>query len=218
MYQLIAFDVDGTLIGHAANKVVWEIINEHALGSSQVNKLRYRAYIEGEITYEEWVALDVGDWIMAGVTRAELVALVQKHLFLLPGAPEMLAACRDAGMKLAIISGTIDVVVDVHLPDYPFFEIFTNKLHFDETGRVCDWTATPYDMEGKATALRCVTERLNIDLGQTAYVGDNINDISALSAAGLAIAYEPKAAIVAETADEVVTGDLRHILPLIIDS
>ena len=46
-------------------------------------------------------------------------------------------------------------------------------------------------------------------------VGDGINDVCLLRAAGRSVAFNPKAAPVREAADHVLTDDLRRILDLL---
>ena len=77
-YDLICFDVDGTLIRHPSDKVIWEILNLRFTGDDSVNRERYRMYLNGEIDYAEWVRLDVGGWIEAGATRDRVVDAVRE--------------------------------------------------------------------------------------------------------------------------------------------
>jgi phosphoserine phosphatase len=93
--------------------------------------------------------------------------------------------------------------------------VFTNRIWFDDSGQIAGWEATPFDMEGKARALEQIAGRLGIDMSQTVYVGDNLNDIQVMGVAGLAIAYDPKHSSVGRAADAVVHKDLRRILELI---
>lgn len=214
-YKLVAFDVDGTLIGNRDGKVVWQLLNNHFARDETANARRYEAYMTGQITYAEWVDLDVGQWVEVGATRTEIVGVIQQHLFLVPGARETVEALRQRGYKLAVISGTLDLTLALLFSEHPFEEIFTNKIWFDDQGLIAGWEATPYDMSGKAEALAEIASRQQVTLEQTVYVGDNINDIQVMEAAGLAVAFEPKHPSVIEAADEVVRGDLRGLIPLL---
>ena len=61
-YELIAFDVDGTLVHGPDGKTVWEVLNQRFIGDSTVNRERYARYRAGEISYAEWVELDGQPW------------------------------------------------------------------------------------------------------------------------------------------------------------
>ncbi len=212
-FDLVCFDVDGTLIVHPENKVVWQVLNRRFLGSHEVNDRRFRDYRDGRIAYADWVALDVGDWQAAGATRSDIIAGLGE-LSLMKGAREAVSRLKDAGCRLAVVSGTIDLCLDLLFPDHPFDEVHTNRIAFDGEGRISGWTATPYDMEGKAVALREICAREGIPRNRCAFVGDHENDIAAAREAGYSIAFNPKSPKLEAAASLTVrSGDLRDLLP-----
>lgn len=213
-YQLVAFDVDGTLVGNHSHKVVWELFNSHFCDNEVVNKTRYKAYLAGEISYAQWVELDVSDWIAAGATRDEMERVIREHLFLIDGADETVRRLGQAGYRLAVISGTLDITLSLLFPEHPFERVFTNHLTFDAQGRVDGWKATPFDMEGKAHALEQLAAEMGIELDQTVFVGDNVNDMHVMRRAGLAIAFQPKKDEVRAVADHEI-DDLRDVARLL---
>jgi len=214
-YRLIAFDVDGTLCDSAERKVVWQLLNRRFGGDDGVNAARFAAYLRKEISYAEWVDLDVGHWASCGATREQITEVIRAHLYPVPGARELLAALRASGYRLAVISGTLDITLELLFPDHPFEEVFTNRIWFDAEGQIAGWAATPYDMEGKAQALEAIAARMGVPLEETVYVGDNINDLQVMRRAGLAIAFEPKDPRVAEVAQATVLDDLRGVLAIL---
>ncbi|HEY3357412.1 MAG TPA: HAD family phosphatase [Polyangia bacterium] len=203
--DLVAFDVDGTLVSHAGGKVVWQLLAERLGCDLAWGRARYARYRKGEITYAEWVDLDVGDWQARGATRAGMAAAIREELSLSPGARAVVHELKARGYHLAVISGTIDLVLDVLFPDHPFDDVYTNRVGFDAAGRIASWQATPYDMDGKEHALRLLAARTGTALARCAFVGDHVNDLSALRLAGLPIAYDPK--------DETVRAAARVVLP-----
>lgn len=212
-YDLICFDVDGTLVVHPEEKIVWEILNIRFTGSDTVNRTRYDDYRRGRITYAEWVALDVGDWLAAGATRAQILGAIG-DLRLVGGVHETLAELRRRGYKLGIISGTLDIVLDTLLPEHPFDDVFVNRLVFDEKDLLVGCRATPYDVDGKARALREIAAREGIPLSRCAFVGDAFNDLEVAREAGFAVAFNPKCEELAEICDVAVRGEsLALILP-----
>ena len=216
-FDLVCFDVDGTLVTHDQGKVVWQILNERFVGTDRVNEERYLRYSQGEITYAEWVALDIGDWARAGARREEIVTEIGS-LRLVEGARETLAALKEGGARLAVISGTLDVCLDVLFPDHPFDEVFTNRIRFEDDGSIAGWDATPFDMDGKARALEAIAARESIPLARTAFVGDHLNDLAAARRAGVAVAFNPKSRELAEAAHLVVHDrDLRALLPHLLE-
>ena len=203
--DLVAFDVDGTLVTHAAGKVVWQLIAERTGCDPTLGRTRYARYLKGEITYAEWVDLDVGDWAARGATREAMESAIREELGLSPGARAVVQELKARGYHLAVISGTIDLVLNVLFPDHPFDHVFTNRVHFDAAGRIATWEATPYDMDGKEAALRLLAARTGTPLNRCAFIGDHTNDLSALRLVGLPVAYDPK--------DEVVRAAARVVIP-----
>ncbi len=212
-FDLVAFDVDGTLVHHPEDKTVWEVLNHRFTGSEDQNVGRYDLYKRGKISYAEWVALDIGSWRDAGATR-ETITGSFGALTLVDGARETLDALKALGARLAVISGTLDVMLDSLFPDHPFDEVYTNHIAFDAEGRIAHWRATPFDMDGKGIALRSIALRENIPLSRCAFVGDHANDLAAARVAGFSVAFNPKSPELEAAASAVVRSrDLRDILP-----
>ena len=90
-FDLVAFDVDGTLVEHPEEKTVWEVLNARFLGADDLNRERYAAYKAGRLSYAEWVTLDVGGWRDAGATRGSMLESLGP-LRLVDGARESLVA------------------------------------------------------------------------------------------------------------------------------
>jgi phosphoserine phosphatase len=211
--DLVCFDVDGTLVEHPEGKVVWQLLNRRFLGDDSINRDRLRAYREGRITYPEWVELDVGDWVARNATREQMVEAMAE-LRLVPGARETLAELGRRGYGLAVISGTLDLTLEHLFPDHPFEEVHTNRVEFDEAGRLVGWAATPFDMDGKALALREMARRRDLPLERCAFVGDHLNDVEVAREAGYSVAFRPKCEELREVADLVLEeADLRSLLP-----
>ena len=212
-FDLVCFDVDGTLIDHPDGKTVWQLLNRRFTGGDGVNETRLADYLAGRIRYEEWVALDVGEWVRAGATRGQIVEAL-RDLALVAGARETVRALKEEGCRLAVISGTLDLCLELLFPDHPFDEVFTNRILFDASGRLNGWEATPYDMEGKAHAMAEIRRREGIARERCAFIGDHFNDVAAAREAGFAIAFNPKSPLI-EAACQVTirSADIRAILP-----
>ena len=217
-FDLVAFDVDGTLVHHPENKTVWEVLNHRFTGSDDQNVQRWDLYKRGKLSYAEWVALDVESWREAGATREAMTGTFGE-LTLVEGARETLRELKSGGARLAVISGTLDLMLDTRFPDHPFDEVYTNRIAFDPEGRISHWHATPFDMDGKSVALRAIAHRENIPLSRCVFVGDHANDVAAARVAGFSIAFNPKSAELEALASAVVRSrDLRDILPHLLQS
>lgn len=214
-YDLVCFDVDGTLITHPSGKVVWEVLNLKYTGTDKINQERYRMYRAGEITYSDWVRLDVEGWIKAGATHDEILDAV--HEFdVYEGALATVRALKESGVRLAVISGTIDIIVDTLFPGNLFDDVYSNKIYFDENGKLIGWEPTPFDLEGKPVALRELSNKSGVALDRSAFVGDGDNDVPIVGVAGCVVAFNPRSEELERRADYVVKNEsmveLLHIL------
>ncbi|MCU0689952.1 MAG: HAD family phosphatase [Polyangiaceae bacterium] len=203
--RVVAFDVDGTLVEHDAGLVVWQILNRRFVGDHRLHAERFRAFQRGELSYAEWVRLDVEGWRDGGATRSSIVKAIAEELRLVPHARVVVDELVRRGYSVAVVSGTLDVVLDTLFPDHPFARVFTNRIAFDDAGAICGWTATPYDNTGKAEALRMLADETGCTTQDLAFVGDHLNDCDAMALAGCPIAYDPK--------HERVRSLARHVIP-----
>lgn len=215
-HDLVAFDVDGTLVNSANGWTVWEILNERFTGTPEHNKRRFAEYQAGRLSYADWVKLDISGWQEAGATRSQMIEAFSS-LRPIGHAGQALETLRNAGCKLIVISGTLDLMLHTLLPEASFDEIYANHIGFDDDERISHWKATPFDMDGKAALLRAVALRHGIRLERCAFVGDSLNDLWIARTAGFSIALNPKSEELIECADLTLRGDdLRLVVPPIL--
>ena len=218
MVRVIGFDIDGTLVEHDQGLVIWQILNREFGGGCDVNAERSRAFRSGELTYAEWVRLDVEGWQKSGARRDRIVEIIRDELRLVPYAREVTVELARRGYVLIVVSGSLDVVIDTLFPEHPFEQVLTSRIRFGDDGCIEGWTATPFDREGKADALRLFSARTNVPASEFAFVGDHVNDLHALQFVGCPIAYHPKDASLMRIARHVLPrGELRCLLDLFPD-
>jgi phosphoserine phosphatase len=213
-YQLICFDVDGTLIADNEGHGYWNTLHHVIEGEEGIrkNNERLKLFLEKKITYKEWVELDFLGFKEHGLTKDDFIRAANIHKLSLH-AREVILELKRKGYKLAIISGGIDILVDTLFPDHPFDDMFINKIFFSKDGTVSGWENTAYDGGSKHQALISICHRENIDLAHTVFIGDGENDIDILEEAGLGIAFCPKSDKVRQAADVIVeVPDMREIL------
>ena len=212
-FDMIAFDIDGTLIEGPNGWSVWEVLNQHFTGQPEVNQERYAAYKSGQLSYADWVALDVQGWRDAGARKPDVIAGFEP-LRLLDGVRESLAQLSQTPTRLVAISGTLDLLLHTLFPDHPFEEVYANHVAFDDDGNISHWRATPFDMDGKAKALRAIAMREGIKRDRIAFVGNGSNDVWIAREAGFTLAFNPECQELEGIADAVVrSSDFRDAMP-----
>ena len=214
--RLVAFDVDGTLADGL--EFVWALLHDHFRTDPVARRWAHDSFFAGKITYEEWARHDVMLLQARGATF-DGVREALRPLRPMEGTDEVLRVLRRFGLRLAILSGSVDVALAHVLPDYPewFDHVLINQFVFDEEGRLADVIPTPYDITHKAEGLRRLAREEGLDLEQCAFIGDHYNDVDVARVAGLSMAFNCQSPELAAVADVVVAGkDLRAVLPRIL--
>jgi phosphoserine phosphatase len=207
-FKLICFDLDGTLVRDYNRHSYWGTIHRELLNDKdgKKNKERLDKFMRGKFSYKEWVDMDLSMFKEAGIKKEDFVRVAMLHT-LFPGVHETIQQLKERGLKLGIISGSLNILISTLFPENPFDDIFVNEVFFDEEGFISSWTDTVYDQGSKHLALKHICEREGIPLEQTIFVGDEENDIDILKEAGLGIAFNAKKQSVKDAADRVIEGD-----------
>jgi phosphoserine phosphatase len=117
---------------------------------------------------------------------------IAKKLKVMRGAIKTITELKKQGIKIAVVSGSIDIMVDLLFPKDIFDYLLINKIIFNKQGFVQDIIPTKYDCDEKATGLLMLCKKENISTEKCVFIGDNKNDISAAKTAGLAISFNSK--------------------------
>jgi phosphoserine phosphatase len=209
--RVVCFDVDGTLVDDTL--FIWESLHEHFRTDQEAREQARDDYFSGRLDYPGWFQHDIELLRAAGATRGGIVARI-RSMRPMTGAQETLEALTRWGYRLAVISGSIDLVLAELFPAEPFAHVLINRFHFDSAGELIGGEPTPFDLERKADGLREVARREGVTPAECAFVGDNFNDVEAAREAGLGLAFNCQSPELEAAADLVVPGrDLRAILP-----
>jgi len=212
-FKLIAFDMDSTLINI-------ECIDEiaDAVGRKAEVAAITEAAMRGEITdFKDSLRRRVA--LLKGVSVDSMDAVYHERLRLNPGAAELVRACKDAGLKVLLVSGGFtffaDRVRDLLDIDYTRSNVLemeggllTGRLVDQPWGDICDG-------EEKRRMLVETCGQLGINPLQAIAMGDGANDLPMMGAAGLSVAYHAKPAVRAQAMVAINTGGLDRLLELV---
>jgi len=212
-YPLVVFDLDGTLVDGTI--YIWKTLHETFETDADSRQKAYDGYFAGHITYEEWFANDLELLEQAGATRDRMIEVIS-DLEPMCGARETIDTLRDNGHTLAVISGSLDIVLHQIYGKDTFDYVLINRVIFNNDGSLQGGVPTKYDLERKADGLVELCNKLGISTSQAAFIGDNINDLDIAKKAGLSIAFNCKSPELSQVSHtEIKEKDLRAILSLV---
>lgn len=206
--RLLVTDMDSTFINIECINEIATFVGKEA----QVSKITAAA-MRGEINFETSLIQRVA--LLKGVPANVLAEIYEKRLAVNPGGETLLAALKQRGLKIALVSGGFTYFTERLKQEYNLDYTLANQLEIKNnrlTGTVVDGIV---GAAAKAKFLRMLCEELGIDSRQTVAVGDGANDLEMLRAAGLSVAYHAKPKVQAEARVALNHSALDGILPFL---
>ncbi len=212
-FKLIAFDMDSTLINI-------ECIDEiaDAVGLKAEVAAITEATMRGEIK-DFKTSLRSRVALLKGVTVQDMERVYTKRLQLNPGAAELVAGCKAAGLKVLLVSGGFTFfanrVAGLLGIDYAKSNeleidngVLTGELVNQSWGDICDG-------EEKRKTLLETCALLGIQPSQAIAMGDGANDLPMMGAAGLSVAYHAKPKVREQAMVAINDGGLDRLLEVV---
>ena len=216
-FKLAAFDMDSTLINI-------ECVDEIAAAAGRKEEVAAitEAAMRGEITdYKASLRQRVA--LLKGVSVQHMEDVYAQRLQLNPGAEQLVAACKAAGMKLLLVSGGFtfftDRIRDRLGIDYTrsnVLEIGSGPNCGELTGRMVDqpW-GDICDGAEKRTMFLQTCAALGISPKQAIAMGDGANDLPMMGEAGLSVAYHAKPKVREQANVAINAGGLDRLLEVV---
>ena len=208
LIKLVVFDLDNVLID---TETIDEIAKIKGI-EEEISDITLQA-MQGKIPFETSIRQRVKK--LEGISTSDIDEAMVK-ISLNPGAVETATELKKQGYKIAIITGSFDVIAlkvkELINADYAFY----NTLEVDD-GKLTGEVSGPLITQNKVDVLRQLVDEIGITLDECATIGDGANDLEMIKNAKIGIAYNAKP-ILKENADvQINEKDLRKVLDIMAD-
>jgi len=205
--RLLIADMDSTMIGQ---ECIDELADEAGVGA-RVAAITARA-MNGEIGFEGALRERVA--LLAGLGTEVIDRVLARRITLMPGGRELVATMKAHGAHAALVSGGFTAFAGPIARRLGFDESRANRL-LAEGGHLTGRVAEPIlGQDAKRAALHEITARLGITPHEALAVGDGMNDLPMLQAAGMGVALHGKPALQAQVRLRINHADLSALLYL----
>jgi phosphoserine phosphatase len=205
--KMLIADMDSTMI---QQECIDELAAEAGVGD-RVADITARA-MNGELDFEGAIDERVG--LLSGLPESVIDQVLAERITYMPGGATLLKTMRAAGGYAALVSGGFTAFTARVAAELGFDENRANTLEIVE-GKLTGKVVRPIlGQEAKLEALKEITSRLGVTPDDAIAVGDGMNDLLMLSAAGTGVALHGKPALQAACDIRVNFGDLTALLYL----
>jgi len=212
--KLVIFDVDGVLV---PIKSSWQYLHEF-FGVSEEAEIYRDMFERGLVDYIKWMELDVMLWVKARgkpIHRSELLEILSR-VEIDPEAPVISRWLKRRGVRIALVSGGVDLLVS-RVADTIGADVWmANKLSFDKKGFLVPG-GIPLVGVWKDKAVRIIAGALNINLDNVMFVGDSIWDKPAMKIVGYPVSYRDEMGVLKDVTRYEIKrlGELAELIELI---
>lgn len=191
-FRLLVMDMDSTLI-------TIETIDELAdlVGLKREVAAITEQAMRGEIEYNESLRRRVA--ALKGLDESALRRVYDERLQLSPGAETLLAAARQHGIKVLLVSGGFTHVTNLLKPRLRLDYTHSNTLAVHAGKLTGEIVGDIVNADGKCQELLRIRDLLGITREQIIGIGDGANDLKFMAECGVSVAYHAKPIVRGQT-------------------
>ncbi len=205
--RVLMADMDSTMI---RQECIDELADEAGVGP-QVAAVTAAA-MNGEIDFEAALVARVA--LLRGLPASVIASVLDRRITLMPGGGALVATMRANGARAVLVSGGFTSFTGPVAARLGFDAHRANLLILAD-GKLTGEVAQPIlGRQAKLEALDEIVAGMGLARADVIAVGDGMNDLSMLAAAGTGVALHGKPALQAECRVRINHGDLTALLYL----
>jgi len=189
--RLLAMDMDSTLITIECIDELADLAGKRA----EIAAVTEQA-MRGEIEFRESLRRRVA--ALAGLEESALFRIYEERLRLTPGAEALVAACKQHGVKLLLVSGGFTYFTERLRARLGIDYTISNTLEVKQGRLTGALVGDIVDADAKAAGLREVLASLKAQQHESVAIGDGANDLKMMQQAGLSVAFHAKPVVRAQ--------------------
>jgi phosphoserine phosphatase len=183
--KLLAMDMDSTLITIECIDELGDLAGKRA----EIAAITAQA-MRGELDYPASLRKRVA--ALAELPESSLSSVYEERLKLTPGAEVLIAACKEHGVKLLLVSGGFTFFTERLKQRLGLDYIISNRLEIKDSRLTGRLLGEIVDADAKAAKFRAVMRGLGARKEETVAIGDGANDLKMMAEAGLSVAFHAK--------------------------
>ena len=212
-FKLIAFDMDSTLINIECVDEIADMVGLKAEVAAITEATMRGEIADFKTSLRRRVAL------LKGVSVQDMERVYTERLRLNPGANDLVAACKKAGLKVLLVSGGFTFFANRVAERLGIDYAKSNELEIDKgvlTGGLVNQSwGDICDGEEKRKTLLDTCALLGIAPTQAIAVGDGANDLPMMGVAGLSVAFHAKPKVREQAMVAINEGGLDRLLEVL---
>ena len=171
--KVVVFDCDGVLVDSVSS---WKTLHDH-FGTDNSHNLK--RFIDGEISDMEFMRLDIKMWkdIQDPIYRDELFRSYS-GVKVMPGAKELVAELKAAGIFVAIVSAGVDLFVSSIAAMLKADDWIANGFEFNDDDTLSDEGICRLHASKKNLIITKILEMQGFEPEDCVSVGDSEMDLS----------------------------------------
>ncbi len=184
--KVVVFDCDGVLVDSVSS---WKTLHDY-FGTDNSHNLK--RFIEGEISDTEFMRLDIRMWkeIQDPIYRDELFRSYS-GVKVMPGAKELVAELKAAGIFVAIVSAGVDLFVSSIASMLKVDDWIANGFKFNDDDTLSDEGICRLHASKKNLIITKILEMQGFEAVDCVSVGDSEMDLSMQVAGSRFIGFNP---------------------------